>query len=169
MNNNYATNRRQTGGVLLISLTFLIIIGLLGLSSLQTARLELRMAGNEEVRTNAFQIAQALIDVVVANPAMTPVSGGVGFTVCTPGQPNCDLEIINMPGVEIAPEVAAGHLFGAAVLIAPGGTAPPRGLGFSADKFAASRFEMTSVYDRANEGLGRSSITLGLLIVTPTE
>ena len=168
MNKNYSNTSRQTGGVLLVSLTFLIIIGLLGLSSLQTARLELRMAGNEEVRTNAFQTAQALVDVVVANPAMTPVSGGVGFTVCTAGQANCDLEAITMPGVEMAPEVDNGHLAGTAVLIAPGNTAPPRGLGFSADKFAASRFEMTSTYDRSDEGLGRSSVTVGLLIVTPS-
>lgn len=158
---------RQTGSVLMVSLVFLIVLGLIGLSSMQTSRLELRMAGNEEVRANAFQIAQSLADAIVATPAMTPVIGGAGFTLCTPGQPNCDLPSLFMPDPALVPEVAAGHLGGTATLTAPGNTPPPRGLGFSADKFAASRFQLQTTYDRADEGLGRSSITQGLIILTP--
>lgn len=159
--------KRETGSVLMVSLVFLIVLGLIGLSSMQTSRLELRMASNEEMRANAFQIAQSLSDAIVATPAMTPVIGGAGFTLCTPGQPNCDLPSLFMPDPALDPDVVAGHLGGTAVLTAPGNTPPPRGLGFSADKFAASRFQLQTTYDRADEGLGRASITQGLIILTP--
>jgi hypothetical protein len=168
MIHNLSTQRtREAGSVLMVSLVFLIVLGLIGLSSMQTSRLELRMAGNEEMRANAFQIAQSLSDAIVATPAMTPVIGGAGFTLCTPGQPNCDLPSLFMPDPALDPDVVAGHLGGTAVLTAPGNTPPPRGLGFSADKFAASRFQLQTTYDRADEGLGRASITQGLIILTP--
>jgi len=158
---------RQRGAVLLVSLIFLIVMSLLALSSMQTSRLELRMANNEEVRTSAHQAAQALIDAIVATPSMTPVIGGVGFTLCTTGQPDCNLETLFMPVGALAPEVDAGHLFGSAVLTAPTNIPPPRGLGFSSDKFAASIFEISTTYDRADEGLGRADVTQGLVVLTP--
>jgi len=159
--------QRQRGAVLLVSLIFLIVMSLLALSSMQTSRLELRMANNEEVRTSAHQAAQALIDAIVSTPAMTPVIGGVGFTLCTPGQPGCNLETLFMPVGALAPEVDAGHLYGSAVLTAPTNIPPPRGLGFSTDKFAASIFELTTTYDRADAGLGRADVTQGLVVLTP--
>jgi len=165
---NLTTNSRknQRGGVLLVSLVFLIVIGLLGLSSLTTSRLELRMANNEEVRTNALQIAMALADAVVATPAMTPVFGTLGYTMCTAGQPNCDNPSLFMPDPALAPEVASGHLGGTVVLRTMPNTPPPRGLGFSADKFSAAGFELTSTYDRADEGLGSATVRQGLLVLT---
>lgn len=158
----------QRGSVLLVSLIFLIVIGLLGLSSMQTSRLELRMANNEEVRTNALQIALALADAVVATPSMTPVFGAIGYTLCTPGQANCDNPSLFMPSADLAPEVTAGHLGGTVVLSTAPNSPPPRGLGFSADKFSAAGFQLTSTYDRADEGLGSATVSQGLLILTST-
>ena len=89
--------KQQQGAVLLVSLIFLVVMGLIGLSSMQSSRLELRMAVNEEVRNSAHQSAHALIDAIIATPAMTPVIGGVGFTLCTPGQPACNLQSLFMP------------------------------------------------------------------------
>jgi hypothetical protein len=160
---------RQRGSVLLVSLIFMMVIALMGLTSMQTSKLEMRMSMNEEMRTSAFEIAQAMADAIVATPAMTPVVGGAGYTLCTPGQPNCDLASIFMPQGDLSPEVAAGHLSATAVLLAPGGSPPPRGLGFSADKFAASGFQVTTSYDRGDEGLGASTLNQGLLILTPAE
>jgi hypothetical protein len=156
----------QRGGVLAVSLIFLIVIGLLGLSSLQTSRLELRMANNEEVRTNALQMALALADAVVATPTMTPVFGGIGYTLCTAGQPDCDNPSLFMPDPALAPDVANGYLAGTVVLRTAPNSPPPRGLGFSADKFAAAGFQLTSTYDRADEGLGSTTVSQGLLILT---
>jgi hypothetical protein len=158
---------RQRGSVLLVSLIFMVVIALMGLTSMQTSKLELRMSMNEEVRTNAFEISQALADAIVATPAMTPVFGAAGYTLCTPGQPDCDRESIFMPAGDLTAEVTNGHLGGTAVLLAPGGSPPPRGLGYSADKFAASGFEVTTTYDRSNDGLGVSTLNQGLLVMTP--
>lgn len=168
MTDMLATRTSQRGGVLLVSLVFLIVIGLLGLSSLSTSRLELRMANNEEVRTNALQMALALADAVVATPAMTPVFGNTGYTLCTPGQPACDNASLFMPDPQLAPDVAAGYLSGTVVLRTPPSSPPPRGLGFSADKFSAAGFQLTSTYDRADEGLGNVTVSQGLLILTGT-
>ena len=158
---------RQRGSVLLVSLIFMVVIALMGLTSMQTSKLELRMALNEEVRTNAFEISQALADAIVATPAMTPVFGAAGYTLCTTGQPDCDRESIFMPAGDLASEVTNGHLGGTAVLLEPGGSPPPRGLGYSADKFAASGFGVTTSYDRSNDGLGVSTLNQGLLVLTP--
>jgi PilX N-terminal len=157
----------QAGIVLPVVLVFLVVIGLLGLSSMQMTRLQLRMSTNDEVRANAFQISQSLSDAIVATPSMTPLIGGAGFTLCTPGQPGCNLESISMPDPALAPEVTAGNLQGVAVLVAPGDMPPWRGSGYSADKFTASQFAVTTTYDRSDEGLGRATITQGLMIFSP--
>ena len=70
--------QHQRGAVLLVSLIFLVVMGLIGLSAMQSSRLELKMAVNEEVRSAAHQSALALIDAIIATPAMTPVIGGIG-------------------------------------------------------------------------------------------
>lgn len=159
---------RQRGGVLLISVIFLIVMGLMGLAAMQTSRLELRMAGNEELRLGAHQVAQSLVDAVIATPAMTPVIGGAGFTLCTPGLADCDRDSLFMPAAELQGEIDQGHLTGRAMMTAPSNSPPPRGLGYSADKFVATAFEVNTRYDRADEGLGQADITQGLIILTPT-
>ena len=156
-------NTQQRGAVLLVTLVFLVVLAVMGLSSMRTAKLELRMAGNDADRANAHQIAQAMIDAVVATPAMTPVIGTVGFTVCTPGQPNCNLDSIFMPAGPLAGEVGAGHLSATAQLISAG--AAPPGMGYSSD-FDGAYYSVTATYDRSDEGLGNTSVTQGLVVIT---
>lgn len=167
----------QRGGVLVVSLIFLIVLGLLGLAGMGMSRVELRLAGNTEARATAMQAAQGLADAVVATPSMTPVLGGAGYTVCTPVAStqsrqarkidDCSNGTIDMPGGVLADDVAAGNLTATAVMTAPSNGPPPRGLGFSADKFSATTFEINAVYDRTNERLGTADITQGLIVVTP--
>jgi hypothetical protein len=159
--------RTQQGAVLLVSLIFLVVMGLIGLSSMQSSRLELRMAVNEEVRNTAHQSAHGLIDAIIATPSMTPVIGGIGFTLCTPGQPACNLQSLFMPVGPLVADVAAGHLFATATLTAPTNIPPPRGFGFSADKFAASVYQVAATYDRADEGMGRAVVKQCLIVLTP--
>lgn len=163
----HANLKKQRGGSLLVAIIFMLLLGMMGMIGMQTSRLQLRMANNVEVKANAEQAAQALVDAVAANPAMTPVVGDVGYTLCTPGGPDCDDESIYMPPGELETEVTDGHLSGSAVVTSPPNSPPPRGLGFSADKFAGSGFRVTSDYDRADDGLGRATITQGLVVVTP--
>jgi hypothetical protein len=154
----------QHGSVMIVALVFLVVLGIMGLTSMQTSRLELRMAGNEQVKVSAQQAAQSLIDAIVADSTTTPVIGGVGYVLCTAGQPDCDLTSITMPAGPLQPEIAAQHLGATGELTAIG--PPPRGTGFSADFFEANHYRLTSTYDRSDEGLGRAAVTQGMVILT---
>lgn len=164
------STHRQRGGTLLVAMVFLVVLGLLSLSSMQASRLQLRMSNNEEVRIAALQAAQAMTDAVAATPAMTPVIGGMGFTLCTEGgDPDvCDRESLYMPAGDLVGEVADGHLTAQATITSPPGSPPKRGLGYSADKFSATEFRVTSEFDRADEGRGRATVSAGLIVLTPT-
>jgi hypothetical protein len=162
-----STKFRQQGSALLVAIIFLVVLGLLGLASMNTSRLELRMANNTEAQATALQAAQALLDAIAAIPAMTPVAGGAGYTLCTPGVAPCNQESIYMPAGPLTALVADGSLFGSAVITAPANSPPPRGLGFSADKFAATPFEATATYDRAEDGLGTATVTEGMILIIP--
>ena len=163
-NHHSATNQR--GAVMIVTLVLLVVLGVMALTSMRTSKLELRMAGNEEIRANAHQIAQALSDAIIATPTMTPVIGDIGFVLCTPGQPNCGLTSLFMPAGPLAPEVDAGHLSATAQLTAIG--PPPPFTNSSADAFLANTYQVTTTYDRTDEGLGRAAITQGLVVLTLT-
>jgi len=157
------TRIKQRGAVMMVTLVFLVVLGIMALTSMQSSKLQLRMAGNEVVRAAAHQISQALIDAIIATPIMTPVIGDIGFTLCTNGQPNCDLASLFMPGV-LAADVATGDLDATAQLVEIG--PPPPGTGYSADDFVGNYYTVSSTYDRSDEGLGRASITQGIIILT---
>jgi Flp pilus assembly protein TadG len=163
MQRNQQMNIKQRGAVMMVTLVFLVVLGIMALTSMQSSKLELRMAGNEAVRATAHQISQALIDAIIATPVMTPVIGNVGFMLCTNGQPNCNLASLFMPGV-LAADVAAGDLMATAQLVAI--STPPPGTGYSADDFDANYYTVASTYDRSDEGLGRAGITQGIIILT---
>ncbi|EGH15502.1 type IV pilus assembly protein PilX, partial [Pseudomonas savastanoi pv. glycinea str. race 4] len=55
----YAFPARQRGMVLLVSLVFLLLLTLLGISSMQNATLQEKMAGSVTVRNVSFQAAEA--------------------------------------------------------------------------------------------------------------
>jgi len=65
--------RKQSGAVLVVGLVLLLVLTVLGISTMSTASLELNMAGNDQFSENAFQLAETGIDVTIAN-----VTAGVG-------------------------------------------------------------------------------------------
>uniref|UniRef100_UPI001F1227AD pilus assembly PilX family protein n=1 Tax=Pseudomonas viridiflava TaxID=33069 RepID=UPI001F1227AD len=60
-NSIIAFPRRQGGMVLLVSLVFLLLLTLLGISSMQTATLQEKMAGSVVVRNQSFQLAESAL------------------------------------------------------------------------------------------------------------
>ncbi len=56
---------QQSGAALIVSLILLMVLTVLAVSTMRTASLGLLMAGNAQVRQNAFQLAQRGIDAVV--------------------------------------------------------------------------------------------------------
>ena len=98
MNKEFANSiGRQHGAILIVSLVILIAISLLTISSLRSSNIGLRMAQNEESRIAAAQGAQALADAILSDPQTTPVIGGSGFTICTPGLSGCNRYDLPVP------------------------------------------------------------------------
>jgi type IV pilus assembly protein PilX len=76
---------RQKGAVLVISLIMLLLLTLIGTSSIQTSSLEEKMAGNIRDEDLAFQAAETALraaEAVVATnpPAFSVVANGTGST-----------------------------------------------------------------------------------------
>ena len=158
---------KQAGSVLVITMLFLIAISMLAVSSMQSSNIGLYMAQNEESRIAAAQGAQALADAIVANPAATPVVGGSGFTICTPGEANCDRSDLPIINAILATEVAKGHVTARVMREGALFRPPPRTVESSIDKFNSASFEVVTTYDRTNEQLGRQQITEGVLVLVP--
>ncbi|MEE4679651.1 PilX N-terminal domain-containing pilus assembly protein [Pseudomonas alliivorans] len=60
-NSIIAFPRHQGGMVLLVSLVFLLLLTLLGISSMQNATLQEKMAGSVVVRNQSFQLAESAL------------------------------------------------------------------------------------------------------------
>ncbi len=78
----------QRGAVLVVGLILLMVLTVLGISGMNTATLELVMAGNTQSHQQAFQAAETGIDISIAErnfntltPAVVPVTplGGGAF------------------------------------------------------------------------------------------
>ncbi len=54
--------KRQSGAILVVGLIMLLMLTVLGVSTMNTASLELTMAGNDQSFENAFQLAETGID-----------------------------------------------------------------------------------------------------------
>ena len=78
---------RQRGAVLLISLVFLLLLTVIGLSAIQSSTLQERMAGNANDINTAFQAAEAGIreaEAVLQQASLPNFDGSGGrFLVCT--------------------------------------------------------------------------------------
>lgn len=57
---------RQTGATLVVGLVLLLVLTVLGVSGMNTATMEITMAGNTQYREDAFQMAEDGIDIVLA-------------------------------------------------------------------------------------------------------
>ena len=159
--------QRQQGAILVVSLMFLVAITLLTVSSMRSSNIGLHMAQNEESRATAIQAAQALADVIVANPSATPVVGKSGYTACTDGQQGCDQNNLPIADSQLAGDVANDHLAARVERTGSVFRPPPRAVESSIDKFTSASFTVTTTYDRSHEGLGRQQVSEGVLVLVP--
>jgi len=63
----FAPRARQSGATLIVGLILLLVLTVLGVSGMSTARMEVRMAGNAQFRQDAFQQAESGIDLGIAS------------------------------------------------------------------------------------------------------
>ena len=93
MKNRYTTigpRRAQSGAVLIVGLVMLVVVTVLGISGMNTAALELTMAGNNQFHQEAFQSAETGIDISITQRQYstafiavlppTPLGGGTYST-----------------------------------------------------------------------------------------
>lgn len=156
--------RRQSGAALVVALILLAVITLLGVTSMRTSIMEQKMASNEQLRMEAFQIAQSIVDDVVAEKSHFPVNGTEGYTNCTTGLSDCNAYNITLSGDYAA---YPGELSASVERIQPNLTLPPRAIETSLDKFSAAVFQVTGRYDGAAEGLGSAEIVQAYLLLVP--
>jgi hypothetical protein len=165
----YPDRQQQQGAILVIALMFLVAITLFTLSSMRSSNIGLHMAQNEESRIAAIQAAQALADVIVANPASTPVVGDTGYIACTVGESGCDIDSLPIDDSTLAADVASYHLSARVERTGSVFRPPPRVVESSIDKFTSASFTVTTTFDRSDEGLGRQQITEGVLVLVPNQ
>ena len=158
---------RQDGAILIVTMVFLVAISLLTVSSMQASNIGLFMAHNEESRIAAEQGAQALADAIVSNPSATPVIGGAGFTICTPGEIGCDEFDLPVENAQLAAAIANGYMRARVQREGPLTRPLPRAVESSIDKFTSAAFEVTTTFDRTDESLGRQQISEGVLVLVP--
>jgi hypothetical protein len=160
-------SHKQEGAVLMISVVMLVVIGLLTVSLMGMSRMQVRMSTNEEVRLNALQSAQSSNEAIIGNPATTPVIGGSGYKLCTAGVAVCDKESLIMPTAEMTALVSDGLLTAVAFRGDPEFRNPPRGTGWSLDKFTSTTFTIESTFDGTEHGQSTAEIEEGLVIMLP--
>jgi hypothetical protein len=167
MNSRIVFADKQRGVVLFISLIMLVVIGMLSLSLMGMARVEMRMANNEEARISALQMAQAINDIIVSDPDKTPVVGGAGYKMCASDHEGCDEVMTDLPVNSITTAINDGHLTATATRADPEFRPPPRGMGFSASKFVGTSFRLRATYDRTEDGQGYGAVEEGLIVLIP--
>ena len=77
----------QSGATLIVGLVLLLVLTVIGVSGMNTATMEVTMAGNAQFQQDAFQMAEAAIDIPLAERDFTTVAP----TVLAPlGDPDYD-------------------------------------------------------------------------------
>ena len=93
------------GAVLLLALVFMLMLAIIASTVLQTAILQLRMAGNDQFLEETLHKAQAIATELSLNPDNFSLEGGVGHTNCAIGEQrlHCDRSQLQIPGSAVAP------------------------------------------------------------------
>ncbi|MDH5711418.1 MAG: pilus assembly PilX N-terminal domain-containing protein [Gammaproteobacteria bacterium] len=87
----------QSGLVLVVALIILVVLTLIGISSMSSSTLEMKVAGNMQQHTVAFQAAQSRLAFAMADDPVNPidyliaaVNGAIPDQTCNPsdGCPN---------------------------------------------------------------------------------
>ena len=91
MNVAITLRARQAGATLVVGLILLLVLTVVGVSGMNTATMEVTMAGNTQFQTDAFQAAEDGIDTVIAQRKYTTA----GVTTLPPtGDPDYDRQAV---------------------------------------------------------------------------
>jgi Tfp pilus assembly protein PilX len=169
---------REGGATLLIALVLMALVTVAAAATLRFSASGLRIAVNEELRSDALQNAQSLVDAVLSAPANTNLTLIVGAANCVAGISDC-----NGDGAQDALDQNALVLDSAHTTriferedssgsirvrrLSPDVSTPPRGVGYSAVRFQASFLQVESRYDGTAGGWGQAALTEGVAVIVP--
>ncbi|MCW0923453.1 PilX N-terminal domain-containing pilus assembly protein [Pseudomonas sp. RG1] len=103
----------QRGMVLLVSLVFLLLLTLIGLSSMQSANLQEKMAGSVSLRNQSFQAAEAALRVGESAVQLDSYSLAVcgGASQCLPPAESSSVSSAGFNSTSGVTWIAAGNGF----------------------------------------------------------
>jgi len=103
----------QRGMVLLVSLVFLLLLTLIGLSSMQSANLQEKMAGSVSMRNQSFQAAEAALRVGESAVQLDSYSLAVcsGTSQCLPPAESSSVSSAGFNSTSGVTWIAAGNGF----------------------------------------------------------
>ena len=139
---------KNKGAVLITTLSFMILITLIGLTAMGSSTNELQLASNYEDRVAARQVAQAAIDATISEADVNfIVTGTVGTAKSDPTF------------------VGVGEFAQTAVTVTEGVRGPFRRQdGSSLDKFSQVTFTIDSAYNGLAQGRGQARLVQGYAI-----
>jgi Tfp pilus assembly protein PilX len=138
--------KQQRGAALVVGLLLLLVLTLLAISGMNTASLELVMAGNTQYGQNAFQAAEAGIERTLVSGPFNPGGG-----VVTP--PTVIVQGANKFTVTITPQL--------------GGAPQPAMWGSTWDSFSTYHFEINSVGVSSRNA--QATNRQGLAVIAPAD
>ena len=155
---------RQQGSALLITLIIITFLAVAAASALKSTNTESTLSRNEQLRIDAQQRAQSLLDSTTAENANFVVRGLAGETNCFNVQ-NCDASTVSVDSSLIAGADNARSSIKIERQF-PSFTAPPRSMSSSAGMFQVARFKVEANYN-GSDAL-RGSATVGHTVIVMT-
>lgn len=145
-----ASRRAQSGAALVVGMLLLLVLTLLAISGMNTASLELSMAGNVQYHENAFRAAETGIEQAM-------VLGDFN-----PGEPTQ-----NLPATEgdTLPIPDTSDRFAASIEPQLGGLPQPAIWGASWDAFSTYHFEIQSSGESARNAV--ATTVQGVAVIAP--
>lgn len=107
------TSGSQRGMALLVSLVFLLLLTLIGISSMQNATLQEKMAGSVGLRNQSFQTAEAVLRVGESAVQLDSYSLAVcsGTTQCAPPAESSTVKAAGLNSTSGVTWIASGNGF----------------------------------------------------------
>lgn len=163
--------RKNRGAVLIMSMVFLLLLTIIAGTVMQTSQQEFQMAGNVQFREEAALRAQAIASEITADDDNFPVTGGIGYTICDPNDPDTDCNAENFLAVPDFATVPAG--VDVSYQVVRQGPLLLESLPFrqsqanvsSSPAFDAAVFEVTVAVDGSAARLGSAEVVQGVAVV----
>ena len=160
------------GAVLLIALIFMLLLSVIAATVMQSAILQLRMAGNDQFMEEALHQAQAIAAELSLNPGNFLLMGEVGDGNCPPGRQDagCDQSQLQVPAS--VPTLDAYALDYRVVRQEPllwkgFPVREAEHLASSSTGFDAALFEIEVQLDGSGNGLGSAHVVQGMVVRVP--